>query len=520
MKDRELSKSHFGLASVQVLGLPLGMLASMTTAAFFGADAATDVFNFSRSVVVTLTGLLLASIPVVFVPLFVERRETQGPAEAWRAANNLLNTLLLFAAVIVAGVAVFSHPVVASFSKFPAAQRDAAARMLVALLPMALAMGLNQCLISLLHANRVFTPASATNMLQTGCVLAVTVLFHKSLGLWSWVAGILAGQFSQTAVLLLIAARRDFPLRLSPRCIDFKDPVLLRGLVLYWPFLVTSLANSGQALTFRFLASGLPSGSLTALNYASTLNELPNSLFAATMGSVILPMLSAHAARGEMALYGERVVKAISNVWFVTIPLSLVLILFGGDIIALLLQRGRFDAAATALVARGLRCFSFGLFAQSAGYVTCRAYYARQDMRTPMVLALVTSSANVLLSVCFSRLWGLNGLALAQAASAMLILGLDVLVLRGRLGLDCWSLCRAFAKISCGAGLCLAAAKALHAACLSMLGMGSVLHQGALLGGSIGIALALFMLLGVRLGLEEAELFTSLLRRRFSSQTT
>ena len=185
------------------------------------------------------------------------------------------------------------------------------------------------------------------------------------------------------------------------------------------------------------LASLLRAGSLAALTFAWQLTTLPWGIFAMAISTVSFPSLAASAARDEMDALKSTLSSALRTIVYLTVPAGVGLFVLREPLVALLFQRGQFDASSTQAVAWALAFYAPGLLALAVTEILTRAFYALHDTRTPVLIAVVTVAANVAMSLLFIGPLAHGGLALsttlANTGETVVLLGL----LRRRLdGLD------------------------------------------------------------------------------------
>jgi putative peptidoglycan lipid II flippase len=156
---------------------------------------------------------------------------------------------------------------------------------------------------------------------------------------------------------------------------------------------------------------------------------------------------------------------ALQLISFITLPSMIGLIVLREPIVALLFKRGAFDAETTRLTAGALLYYGIGLWGFSAVRILLSTFYALQDTRTPVKIAVISIMANMILGFVLMRPLAHGGLALATSLSSLLNAGLLIVALRSRLGLIGWSkISLSVAKsLGCavGMGLCLWAMRSL-----------------------------------------------------------
>jgi putative peptidoglycan lipid II flippase len=180
-----------------------------------------------------------------------------------------------------------------------------------------------------------------------------------------------------------------------------------------------------------------PKGKLY-LYFADRLVQFPLGIFAIAAATAVLPSLSRQAASNDVDALKDTFGYAVRLIIFLTIPSMVGLIILREPIVALLFQRGEFSSLATQLTAQALLYYAMGLGAFSAVKIVAATFFALKDTRTPVVMALVSIVANIVLGVILMRPLAHGGLALATSLASILNLGLLVQALRSKLGSLGW----------------------------------------------------------------------------------
>jgi putative peptidoglycan lipid II flippase len=180
------------------------------------------------------------------------------------------------------------------------------------------------------------------------------------------------------------------------------------------------------------IASTMGSGAITAFNIAFTLLQIPIGVIGVPLGIVVLPSLSREAAVGRIEEFTGLVSRALRLLLFVMLPITGIAIVLRREIVEILFGYGRFDAAAIDLTAATLLAFLGGLAAHALIAVLARAFYAQQDTRTPVAVAVLAVVVNTTLAGVFAGPFGLPGLGLAIAVAAWLEAIVLVVLLKRR----------------------------------------------------------------------------------------
>jgi putative peptidoglycan lipid II flippase len=173
-------------------------------------------------------------------------------------------------------------------------------------------------------------------------------------------------------------------------------------------------------LFYVYFATQLPQGSLVYLGFADRLNQLPLAIIGSALGTAILPTISRFIGSGDGAGAARVQSQATELAMLLTLPAAVALAMTAGPIVAALFQAGRFnadDAATTALV---LSIVVAGLPAYVMTKVLTPGFYARKDMKTPVVIAAICLLIGVGLNFLLVPTMGIAALALTTAGSAWL----------------------------------------------------------------------------------------------------
>jgi putative peptidoglycan lipid II flippase len=240
--------------------------------------------------------------------------------------------------------------------------------------------------------------------------------------------GVLTGGVLQLAVQLPSLRRLGY--RLSPS-FRFADPAFRTTLALWLPFVASaSVFTLNQFVAQRF-ASSLEDGSVSALQNAVTVMNLPIGIFTASVMTVLFPKLSAHAARGETDGLRGTVAYGFEFLLALLVPSSAALALYGREIIAAAFQRGRFMPADTLMTYPVLAGYAAGLAALSLYQFLQRLFYSLKDYRTPLLSALLVAVVDIGLSLWLKET-RLRAAGLAVANSAAFTVGFVFLAVFAR----------------------------------------------------------------------------------------
>ncbi|MCX7795343.1 MAG: murein biosynthesis integral membrane protein MurJ [bacterium] len=409
----------------------LGFFREVVIANIFGAKAVTDAYLVAQVLPLTLAGLVSGALTTVFIPVFLEEKEKNGEGKAWYAANTVLSVSLVYLIIVLFLSYFFTEQFLRLIAPgFPSDRLELAILMTRMLLPSLLFYGLLGILTGLSQSYKQFLVPGIGGLLHNICIILSILILGRNLPPLSLALGNVLGVFLQVFLVLIYLKSR---LPYIKWHIDFSHPAVKKTFYLMIPILLGTSVSYINTIIDRIFASGLPEGSISALNFGARVKDLPVSLFASSLSVAIYPTTSELVVEGENDKIIELLNKAIRFTWMIVIPASIGLIVLDKEIITLLFERGAFDSKATILTASALRYYSIGLFAFSASPIVARTFYSFQDTVTPVIVGFLAVGLNICLNAILIRIMAHSGLALATSISSIFSFILLLILLRKKL---------------------------------------------------------------------------------------
>lgn len=241
--------------------------------------------------------------------------------------------------------------------------------------------------------------------------------------------GVMAGGVLQFALCWVAVRRAGVKMALRP---PRMTPRVKELLILILPATLGGGIYYISQLFYAYFATRLPEGSLVYLGFSDRLNQLPLAIIGSALGTAILPTISRHVGRGDGEGAARVQAQATELAMLLTLPAAVALAVTAGPIVAALFQGGRFeadDAATTALV---LSIVVSGLPAYVLIKVLTPGFYARKDMKTPVIIAAVALALGVGANFALIPVIGIAALALTTSASAWINAIVLYVLLRAR----------------------------------------------------------------------------------------
>ncbi|MBL7194800.1 MAG: murein biosynthesis integral membrane protein MurJ [Desulfobacterales bacterium] len=455
-ENTRVTKAAGVVGAATLLSRLFGFIRDVVIAWFFGAGLSSDAFFVAFRIPNLLRRLFAeGSLSIAFIPVFTEYLTVKGREEAFKLARAAIWLLSMILA-IVAVFGILLSPVIIKiiapgFIDSPE-KFFLTVNLTRIMFPYIFFIGLVALSMGILNSLGHFAaPALAPVFLNIAMICSVFFISpYMSDPVTGLAIGVLIGGVLQLALQIPFLIKKG--LYFWQR-IKIFHPGLKRIGVLMLPTVFGAAVYQINILVGTLLASLLPEGSLSYLYYADRLVQFPLGIFAIATATAILPSLSRQAASRDLEAVKATFSHAMNLVLFITIPSMVGLIILREPIVALLFKRGVFDSKATQLTAYALLYYSIGLWAFSGVRIVVSTFYALQDTRTPVRMAVISIVANIVLGIILMGPLAHGGLALSTSLASMLNLGLLVRALKiklGSLGL------RSIAESACKSLLCAA----------------------------------------------------------------
>lgn len=492
----------------------IGFFREMMIAAFFGAKKFTDSFVVAQAIPGVLSGLVAGALSSVFVPLYAEWKEKRGKEEAERFASILLSDIFIIL-LVVTSFAYFLAPLIVDILApgFPEETRRLTLEFSYIMLPSIIFWGTYGLIAGLYNSQKSFVIPNIAGLLGSLIFILSIFILHNTFGSYILPWGYLANVIVQ--YLLLIPALKRIGIKLRWE-VNFKYDGLRKALILIGPiFLGQSVGILNMAID-RIFGSYLPEGSISALNYASRLYQLPINLFVNALATAIYTDLAFNAQNENLDEFKRSLNKSISAGLFLLIPASLGLIFLAKPIVQLAFERGAFDALATKRTSEALIFYSFGLVFMSINMIIVRGFYALHDTKTPTFNSIIALFSNIVLNAIFIKPLAHMGLALATSLASLISSILLINSLKRKVsGVFSKELRTNILKFTIGSVII-----GLFAV-FSFNFISKYLYHGQLglaisLLLSVGLAILIYIFIGIKLGLEEAKKIFQIVRNNLN----
>ena len=404
-----LMRSTVAFSAMTLLSRIAGLARDMLQAALFGAGVAADAFVIAYRIPNFLRRIFAeGSFSQAFVPVLAELKASGDPRALKDFVDHVAGALCA-AALLVTALGIAAAPLIV-WAIAPGTLEDAVKHALTTDLlrvtfPYLLFISLTSLAAGVLNSFRRFALPAATPILHNLSLIAAMLLLvplvEPPIMALAW--GVFAAGALQ--LLMLWPALAKHGLLPRPR-LAWHHPGMRRVFKLMLPTIFSSSVAQVNLVVGTAFASLLATGSQVWLYMAERLSEFPLGLFAVAVATVILPHLSGRHAATDAEGFSRSLDWALRLVLLLALPAAVGLALLALPLTTTIFQYGRFGADDARMAALALLVMSGGVPFFMASKVLAPAFYARQDTRTPMRIALATVGLNIVLTVLIvTPLW-------------------------------------------------------------------------------------------------------------------
>ncbi len=441
---KSILKSSSGLMIATLLSRVLGLFRVILEAGILGGGALATAWQLTFMVPNLFRRLLgEGALGAALVPMVSHSLVKDGKEPARQMLTLVMavtGMILAVLCILIAGGSLIAQHWVTAPDKL----------LILRLIPLVVPYAIFMCLIGVMSAalNSVkvfFLPALGALLLNIALIAALlylTVSVHRS-GL-TGKEGIQSGDFNILCILgiaVLVSGAIQFVFTLillywQGIGLQFSKGLFKRFDILseLWrltlPGLIGAAALQISFVVDRMLAFSIGPFAVPALNYTDRLIFLPISVFALSIGGVVLPKMSRDAAQDDIDGLIDTMFFGLRNLLFICIPVAVFMLVFRVELLKVIYMRGRFGSMALNECAWAMLFYAFGIPFFSSIKVVVAGFQSRKDMKTPMKVSLYCIMINIVLNVILMFPLKQGGIVLATVISSLLNNAILLYILR------------------------------------------------------------------------------------------
>ena len=415
-RDRLLNSAYMPSENGALAGYPVGLDAY--TAAFMVPD-----FMFAV--------LVSGALSVTFIPVFNERWVKGNKQSAWQISSSMINFMALITMVASVLIIIFADPLM-KYLIAPGLSESGHAlavsmMQVIAVNPFIFAVA--AVIASIQQAVGRFMFCALAPMLYNVGIIIGTVWFTGGVNLFGWqifdggimgvALGVVLGSFLQLIVSAVGLAGLGFDY-------NFKIYWQNKGFRKVLSLLPARSVDQGMdyvvSLVEVNLASRLADGTVRAYQQALTLHMMPINLIGVAISNAAFPQLTGHLGEGRNDLFQKDLRSLLRIVFWMALPVSVVIFFTRGYVVHFIRNTG------DPLIAGILGCLVVAILFRTIYHMAARAFYARQDTKTPLYISIFSITLNIILAIVLSMVLKMGAYGLAWAQSTVAVLEVVVLL--------------------------------------------------------------------------------------------
>ena len=420
--------------AITLLGKVLGLFRDHLMAVHYGTTGmeAKAFYIASRIPRVFFDVVFASAIAACFIPVFSEYLTQRGKKEAFRFGSNFLSVMALLTAVLTVLGILFAQPLVTLFADgYDPQTAELAASLTRVMFPTVLFTGVAFSFVGILQAMDRFNIPALISTVSNLVIIGYFFFLDERFGVYGLAGAYLLGWLLQAVVQAPSLCRLDF--RYRPN-FSFRSEGMRKAFALMGPVMISTWVQPINLTINTKFGSRLYEGAgVSAMEYSTNLYLVIAGVFILSITNVIFPRLSRLTAEHQEGAFRDTLRQTVHGSLFFVLPMAAGLMVLARPMVSFLYGGGEFDAFSVSITSEALVWVSLGMVGYGLQNILSRAYFARQDGRTPLVAGGVSILANILLCMVLTEPMGVAGLAIASTVSSTLyaVLLLVPMELRG-----------------------------------------------------------------------------------------
>lgn len=404
---------------MSALSRVLGYVREIVMTTVFGQGWMTDAYKAAFLIPDFLYLILVGgAFSTAFIPVLSEYINRDQEDEAWRVASTIFNAMLIAVVVLMAFFYVSVPFIMNHFLAVGYAEetKELAIYLTRIMLLQSFMMCLSGICQGICHVYQQFTAPAIGSLLYNIAIIVFGLWLMPTIGITGFAIGVVVGSYLNFVVhfpILLKIGVKWMPV------LDFKHPGVHDFFRLALPVVLGLSVVYLNTFVTQNLGSQLDAGTVTALNNANRLMQLPIGIFATAIASAVFPVLTELIARRDIRSFKRKLVEGINLNNFILIPASVGLMVVAEPLIRALFMQGKFTEDNVAITASVLVFYCVGIIGYSQQQILNRGMYALRDSKRAVIVNTIIIVINIVLSILMVGPFEAQGLALAYSIAGL-----------------------------------------------------------------------------------------------------
>ncbi len=374
----------------------LGLVRDRILAGQFGAGDTLDAYYAAFRIPDLIYNLMIVgALSAAFIPVFTELIANKNEDEAWKLSSGILSLQILVTGVVSIVLVIFAPQLMHLVTPgYTGEKMDLTVTLTRIMFLSPFLLGISGIIGGALVSFKKFLVYSLAPVFYNAGIIIGALFFVKPFGPAGLAWGVVLGALLH--LLVQYPAVKFSGFNFKPMFFDaWNNPSVRKVFRLMIPRTLTIAVSQINFTIITIFASTLSAGSLAVFNFANNIQSAPLGLFGVSFAIAVFPTLSSHSAKKEPAEFVRAFSRTFRQILFFVIPLSMFIFVLRAQTVRVLLGTGKFNWDNTILTFQVLGLMALSLFAQSLLPLLTRAFYALQNTKTPLYIAIVSEGINI-----------------------------------------------------------------------------------------------------------------------------
>jgi putative peptidoglycan lipid II flippase len=410
-----IAGASLSLVLISILSKGFGFVREIVYAGTFGLSKEFDLYLVSAAIPITINTAVLYIAQHYFVPTY-HKIKNMSENEAVIFSSRSFYLFLLGGIILGVLLAIFSNLIIGLFISRDQTITFDLSRNLFLLFLISLPLNAGIAILSAyLQSEYRFILPAVLQLIMNIIIILMVILFSDEFSVYILPISFIAGNI---ITLIYMVLKLNSLLKISELVAIKKNNIVQPDFLV--SLIIIELVSLSYPIVDRYFYELIPSGGIAALNYAITVYSMPVSIFTIALITTIFPRFSQSAVESKEDLILS-LKKSISINIYLMVPISVVLIFFGTDLIRLFYERGKFSNADTLMTNEVLKLYTFSLIFYSTYLIAIKLLYSIDKFKLVLVLSLAALLIKIVLNSILVNNYYQNGLAISTSAVFFLL---------------------------------------------------------------------------------------------------
>lgn len=413
-------KQSLILMLMTIFAKVFGLLREISLSYVYGTSEIADAFLVSFFIPSIIINSITIGIATGFIPIYSKILATEGRLKSDIFVNKIASLTLIISVIITILGIIFSRNILKIIAVgLDETTMDMAVFFAQMVMTSLFVNALGGVYTGYLHVNNQFS-ITVLNKIIMNMLIILFLFLSAKFGYRLLGIGTAIGMSLQYLIFIPFLRNLGYKFKFNN---NFKDKNLIELKNIALPFLFIVVLNDLNLIIDKAVASTLNTGSISALNYSSGIQDFVSGVIIVSIITIKYPEMSKNIAQNREDLLSISFNETLKLTLFLVIPAAIGIMFYSKEIIELLFLRGAFNVTDLIITSKTLFYYSFGLIGIALNIISQRVFFAKKEIKTPIIVSTISVIINLVLNIVLCNIFGILGLPLSTSIM-MLVSGL------------------------------------------------------------------------------------------------